>query len=212
MLSGINVVLAMSVLVIVLAVGLIVAAFALDRVVRTRRALAEGPPADVEEEEEEADEVVAGITVGRAPVPRWLYGAYVLIPVFAFAYVFSNVAPAESPGPSPTPTAPAGPVTETTISANQIKFSTDLLTLAADTEVTVTFDNEDAAIHDFTVWETEADAMGGGESVATTGTVASDASNDASFETPAAGETWYFNCTIHAASMFGDIEVEAAEG
>src|SRR5437870_1867475 len=89
-LSGVNLVLGMTVVLIVLTVVFLVGVLASDRFVRTRRRLATAPAAEPVEEED-TDEVVAGITMGRAGVPKWLYGAYVLIPLFAFGYVFSNV-------------------------------------------------------------------------------------------------------------------------
>ncbi|MGH2760179.1 MAG: hypothetical protein ACRDKJ_11540, partial [Actinomycetota bacterium] len=84
-LTGPNLVLALSIIFIIVAGGLLVGAVGLDRFVRSRNQLAAAPPEA--EEEEEKEEVVAGIGVGRAGVPRWLYGFYVLIPVFAFLYV-----------------------------------------------------------------------------------------------------------------------------
>ena len=204
-LRGPNVVLALSVLFIVLAVGAIVAAVGLDRVIRNRQALTDTPPP---EPEEEPDEVVAGITVGRAPVPRWLYGAYVLIPVFAFAYVFSNVRPPEAAGDAETPPPDAGPCTECEIAAvAPISFDKDELTVPPSEQVTVAFTNDEQGVpHTFTVWEAEADATGGGDAVADSGQVASGGQRDVEFESPASG-TWYFNCTIHP-NMNGDIVVE----
>jgi plastocyanin len=202
--TGPNLVLAMSVIFLVVAVGLLVAAVGTDRFFKTRAALAEGTPADLVEEEDETDEVVAGITVGRAAVPRWLYGAYVLIPVFAFAYVFSNIRPPQAAEPTPTPD--AGPCTECEIAASQVLFTEDLIQVAAGEEVTVTFDNTDSTIHDFTVWEDEAAAQSNDQSkqIVTTGTVSPGASKDAKFDAPE--ESYFFNCTIHPASMVGTVE------
>lgn len=206
-LEGPNIVLALSVVFIVVAGGLIVGVIALDRFVRTRRALETAPPAELEEE---TDEVVAGIVVGRAPVPRWLYAFYVLIPAFAFMYVVNNVAlrPAAEEKPAETPAA-TGPQTEVTIVASGIKFDKDTLTFPAETEVTVTFDNEDAGIpHDFTVWESEAAATANdvGKQLAKTSLITGAAEADLSFTTPGVGE-YYFNCTVHPPSMFGTVEV-----
>jgi plastocyanin len=204
-LTGVPVVLAMSVLFVVLAVGALGAAVLLDRAIRSRNALAEGGPAVEEDEEDEQPEVVAGITVGRAAVPRWLYGAYVLIPVFALAYVLSNVAVAPAQPVEATPTPIAGPCTECEIAAAQIQFDTKELVVAAGEEVTVTFNNNDAGVpHDFTVWGDKAAADGGGDSIATTGQFTS-GSRDTSFN---ADDVTYFNCTVHPTSMFGDIVAE----
>src|SRR5438552_6750224 len=80
-LNGVNLVLGMTVVLIVLTVVFLVGVLTSDRFVRTRRRLATAPAAEPVEEEEDTDEVVAGITMGRAGVPNWLYGAYVLIPL-----------------------------------------------------------------------------------------------------------------------------------
>ncbi|MEX2394787.1 MAG: hypothetical protein WD826_09950, partial [Actinomycetota bacterium] len=180
--TGPNLVLAMSVIFLVVAVGLLVAAVGADRFFRSRAALAEGTPADIVEVAEE-DEVVAGITVGRASVPRWLYGAYVLIPVFAFTYVFSNIAPATTGDGEPTPAPSVGPCTECEIAASQIVFDKDTLQVVAGEEITVTFNNEDIGVpHDFTVYEDEATADADAtDFVASTGTIAGGASGEASF-------------------------------
>src|SRR5438309_11156670 len=71
LISGANVVLAMTIILIVVAVAFVVGALALDRIMKARRALAEAPATTPEEDDE--PEIVAGIAVGRAPVPRWLY-------------------------------------------------------------------------------------------------------------------------------------------
>ena len=207
-LTGAPVVLALSILFVVLAVGAVGAAVVLDRTIRSRNALVEGPPA-VEDETDEAPEVVGGITVGRAPVPRWLYGAYVLIPVFALAYVLSNVAVAPKAAEPEKTAAPAGPCdADCTIAAAQIKFDKTELTVAAGKPITVAFTNNDAGVpHNFTVWKSKADAESGKGQVTATATFAS-GSRDAKFTAPDKGTNWYFDCTVHPTSMFGDIVPE----
>lgn len=204
LLSGVNIVLALSVLFIVAALGIVAAAVAIDRFVRSRSALEEGPPVDVSEEEEE-DEVVAGIGVGRASVPRWLYAAYVLIPVFAMTYVVSNVAVAPAAPKETEAPAPTGPCTDCEITANQVKFSTDKLTVAAAKPVTVAFDNTDSVPHTFTVYETEADFTSAGEKIADTGLLNGGAKGSAKFTGPAKGESLFFICTLHP-PMKGTVE------
>jgi plastocyanin len=206
-LSGVNIVLAMTVVLVVIAGGLLIGAFGFDRFVRSRKRLAEAP---AQPEEEEGDEVVAGITVGRAGVPRWLYGFYVLIPLFAMLYVFTNIPIEADEGGAPTETeAPAGPRPEWTIVASGIAFDLDEIIVPAAQEVTITFDNDDAGVpHDFTVWEDEAAAGAGGDAgqLATTGTINGGVSKDVTFNSDGPGE-YYFNCTIHPPSMNGTFEV-----
>ena len=207
-LTGVPVVLAMSVLFVVLAVGAVGAAVVLDRTIRSKKSLVESP-ADVADDEDEPDEVVAGITVGRAAVPRWLYGAYVLIPVFALAYVLSNVAVAPAASEPEKTEAPSGPcTTDCAIAAAQIQFSKDEIVVAAGEPVTVAFTNNDAGVpHNFTVWESEADASAGGDPVVATATFGA-GTRDAKFTAPEAGTNWYFDCTVHPASMKGEIVPE----
>lgn len=208
-LEGPNIVLALSVIFIVLAGGLLVGFVGVDRLVRTRRQLEAAP---LVEEEEETDEVVAGITVGRAGVPRWLYGFYVLIPAFAFLYVVNNVAlrPAAEEQPEET-TQPSGPSAEWTIVASGITFDLETLIVPADTDVTVTFDNQDAGVpHDFTVWQNEAAATANdtGQQLVKSNQITGGAETQVTFPSGGTGEL-YFNCTIHPTSMLGTVEVVA---
>ena len=205
-LSGANIVLAMTVVLVVVAGGLVIGAFGLDRFVRSRKQLAEAPA----ETEDEADEVVAGITVGRAGVPRWLYAFYVLIPLFAMLYVFTNIPLEDAVSDTPAETeAPSGPRPEWAIVASGIAFDLDEIIVPASTDVTVTFDNQDTGVpHDFTVWESADAAGAGGDAgqLATTGTINGGQTRDVTFDSDGVG-VYYFNCTIHPASMFGDFEV-----
>ena len=209
LLTGPNLVVALSIGFIVIAGAFLIGAIALDRFVRSRQQLEAAGP-EPEEEEEEREEVVAGIVVGRASVPRWLYAFYVLIPVFAFLYVVNNVAlrPAAEEAPDET-AAPTDPQTEATIVAIGITFDKDTLTFPAETEVTVTFDNQDAGVpHDWTLWESEEAATAGdeGAKIAATNLITGAAEDDVTFTSPPVGE-YYFNCTIHPPSMFGTVEV-----
>lgn len=203
-LSGFNVVLALSVIFLVVAGALVVGAVALDRTLRARRALAEAP---AEPEEVEEEEVVAGIGVGRAPVPRWLYGFYVVIPLFALLYVLNSVALRPPPSAEPAETqAPTGPVTEVTITARSIQFDLDVMTFPANTGVVITFDNQDAGIpHNVTLWESEDAASAQTGKLAETPTFPGAADRTLEWTTPGEG-TYYFDCTVHP-SMAGDVEV-----
>jgi hypothetical protein len=207
-LTGAPLVLALSVLLIVIAGALLVGVVGLDRVVRTRRALEEAPPPEAEEEE--GEEVVAGIGVGRAGVPRWLYGFYVLIPIFAFLYVVNNVSlrPAAEERPQASK-APSGPVTEATVVASGIKFNVDKLTFKANSDITVDFDNKDTGVpHNFTVWPDQAAGQAGDTSKAVHpgSTITGAAKKVEKFKTSGPGGL-YFTCTVHPTSMFGTIEV-----
>lgn len=213
-LTGANLVLALTIVFVLIAGALLFGAIALDRFVRSRQAL-EAAPSEEPVDEEEEEEVVAGIAVGRAGVPRWLYAFYVLIPVFAFLYVVNNVAlrPAAEEKPDES-AAPRGPVTEVTIVASGIKFNLDTITFPAETDVTVAFDNQDAGVpHDFTIWESEAAATANDQSAKIAGTnqITGVAETQLDFKTPGPGG-YYFNCTVHPPSMFGTVEVVGVGG
>lgn len=211
-LSGAPLVLALSIVFIVIAGGLLVGVIAIDRFVRSRRALESAPAEVSEEEEEEPEEVVAGIGVGSAGVPRWLYGFYVLIPIFAFMYVVNNVAlrPAAEVKPEE-PTRPSGPSAEWTIVASGIKFDLEQMVFPAAQPVTVTFENNDAGVpHNWTLWPDEAAAQGGDTSAAlhAGSNFPGVSTKEEKFTAPDAGE-YYYNCTVHPTSMFGTAEVVA---
>lgn len=207
LISGTNVVLAMTVILIVVAGAMVAGAVALDKAIKARRALAEAPPVPVEED---VDEVVAGIAVGRAPVPRWLYGFYVLIPLFAMLYVLNAVALAPKAETRATSTPrPTGPVTEATVEAVGIKFNVSTLTLKANSDITITFENKDAGVpHNFVVWPSKAVASSGntGQAIHTGNTFNGVRTNEEKFKAGAPG-TNYFECTIHPTSMFGTITI-----
>jgi plastocyanin len=213
-LSGANVVLALSIVFIVVALLFVVGALALDRAVKARRALAAAPAAPPEEEEDEQPEVVAGIVVGRAPVPRWLYGFYVLIPLFAVLYVVNAVAlTPKKPAHKVSAGAQAtGPVTSATVTASGIKFSVSSLTVKANSPITITFKNEDAGVpHNFSVFPSQAVAQAGDTSKAVKlgNTITGVAMTTETFSSGPPG-TLYFECTIHPTSMFGTITVSSA--
>jgi hypothetical protein len=155
--------------------------------------------------------VVGGILVGRAPVPRWLYGFYVLIPLFAALYILNAVAlapKAASKGPAAS-SAPAGPVTKATVEASGIKFTTSSLTVAANSPITITFDNKDSGVpHNFSIFKTQAD-VAGGKAIKQGNTITGPATATETFNSGPPGSL-VFACTIHPTSMLGTITVSSA--
>jgi hypothetical protein len=211
LISGTNVVAAMTVILIVVSVAFVVGALALDRLLKARRALADAPATLPEESDE--PEIVAGIAVGQAPVPRWLYGAYVLIPLFAALYVLNAVALAPKAAPKASAAVkPTGPLTKTTVTASGIKFDVSTLTLKASSPITITFVNNDAGVpHNFTVWPSQAIAQAGdtGKAIKAGNTITGVATTTETFKAGPAGKNLFYECTIHPTSMFGTMVVAA---
>jgi len=210
-LSGTNVVVAMTGILVVVAIVFLVGALTLDRALKARRAFADAPRTLAEPDSE--PEVVGGILVGRAPVPRWLYGFYVLIPLFAGLYVLNAVALAPKAAPKATPSLQqTGPVTKTTVIASGIKFDVSSLNLKANSPITITFTNNDAGVpHNFTVWPSQAVAQAGdtGKAIKAGNTITGTATTTEQFKTGPPGKNLFFECTIHPTSMFGTIVVGA---
>jgi plastocyanin len=109
-----------------------------------------------------------------------------------------------SPSASATPSAGGSAATTTKISIQDFSFSPSTATVTAGT--TVTWTNDEAAVHDVTSTD------GPGTDAATTSTFASETLSQGdsfsfTFETPG---TYYYECTIHAsmATMHGVVIVE----
>lgn len=207
--GGGNVVIVFSVAFIVVAGGIIAAAVAYDRFVRSRAALqaaAEEPEPEEEEEEEEAE--VAGIGMGTGAVPRWLYAAYVLIPTFAIVYVVTNVQVAEprAEAPEETPAETEAPSPgRLEITGKDIRFDTDELVAPAGTEVTLVFHNEDEGIpHNVAIYESEEAQKDHFVGEIFNGT----ATEEYTFETPSEVGEYFFQCDVHPNSMRGTFVVE----
>ncbi|HVL82165.1 MAG TPA: cupredoxin domain-containing protein [Actinomycetota bacterium] len=203
LLEGRNAVFALSAIFVAAAVGLILGLVALDRVLQNRRRLAElGATPEAEPEGEEAEEVVAGIRVANARVPRWLYAAYLVLPLFALGYVMNaaELAPRAAEETDGTP-APVGPAREIVVVAQNVQFDSERYVVAANTEIKLTLDNRDSVPHDWTLFTDESAA----EQLFKTDVITA-ATRDFTFTAPAPG-TYYFHCTVHPA-MDGELVAE----
>jgi plastocyanin len=103
-------------------------------------------------EPEELEPVVAGIGIGTAGVPRWLYAAYVVIPLWAMFFLVSNTKVAkekvpEAKGAAATAAPKAGAAaasSEVRITAKNVAFTKKSVALKAGPD-TITFRNDDAS-------------------------------------------------------------------
>jgi plastocyanin len=127
---------------------------------------------------------------------------YLLIPLLAIGIVVAqNDA---SGGGEGNGAAPAPPDTGAiTITAANVAFDTDEITLPADEETTVTFVNDDSVVHNFSVYEDDSaqEAIFQGQNVDGGGQIDNDI--------PAleAGE-YFFRCDLHPTSMIGTLVAE----
>ena len=126
---------------------------------------------------------------------------YLLIPIMAIAFLLANndSAPAESGGDHP----PGEDTGAITVVASGVAFDTDKLELKADTETTITLDNQDSVPHNLSIYEddsAEADLYVGAE-------VAAGATADNEIPALEAGE-YFFRCDLHPSSMTGTVTVE----
>ena len=126
---------------------------------------------------------------------------YLLIPLLAIAFVLAqnDSAPAEA-GHEGGGGEGNGAIT---LSAANVAFDTNQLSLPADEETTIHFVNEDSAPHNFSIYETEAadKDLFVGRNI--------DGGSETDYEVPAleAGE-YFFRCDLHPTSMTGSVTVE----
>lgn len=109
-------------------------------------------------------------------------------------------APAEEPTEEPTEGGESAGATTETIAAKNIAFDKATLTLAAGTDVTVTFDNQENFPHNFAIY-TDAEFT---SLFQKTEIFSGPKSVDLTFAAPAAGTTHYFKCDVHP-NMKGEI-------
>jgi plastocyanin len=142
--------------------------------------------------------IVGGGVVGAVVGPR---------PIESLVETAEPEGPEEKPPPGPTPTAPEekpppkpgrGPA-ETDISAEAIAFSADELALAANAEVTITFENlDDGVPHNVAIYTDES----GSEQVFVGEIITGVDTTEYAFRSPAPG-TYFFRCDVHPTVMFG---------
>jgi len=116
--------------------------------------------------------------------------------------VTMNVTPTPTTNVTPSPTAAAG--TTVNISADNLAFDTDTITVPAGAEVTMVFDNQDGGIpHNVAVYDSPLRA----EQIFVGDVITGPAEITYTFMAPEEPGTYYFQCDIHP-SMNGDFIVE----
>jgi plastocyanin len=123
---------------------------------------------------------------------------YLLIPILAIAFLLAqdDSAPAEAAPPE------EGDSGAVVLVVQNVAFDTDEISLTADEESEVTLNNEDAAAHNFSIYEddsAEADLFTGAE-------VGPGASTSYSVPALEKGE-YFFRCDLHPSSMTGTVVV-----
>lgn len=116
---------------------------------------------------------------------------------------------ANQPFPTPQPTATATPengaTEQVTISAENIEFSAETVTVAAGAQVTVTFENHDNLPHNFAVYndDSAADPIFVGDII-----TGPDEQWTASFTAPTEPGEYFFRCDVHPNQMTGTFVVQ----
>lgn len=200
-LEGSNSVAVLSLVFVAAAIGIIGGLALLDRLVRSRRELVAAGEQPEPEDISETDPVVAGIRIGSAPPPRWLYGAYVVMPAFALMYLLNvaDLAP-KTVAPIVVPTAdPSGATIQ--IVAKGIKFDLETIVLPATSPTyDLKFDNQDGVPHNVSIFDTEAmsETIFEGELIT---------AEEVTYEIPVPPVgSYYFHCDVHPA-MKGTVNV-----
>ncbi len=111
----------------------------------------------------------------------------------------------ETPAGGETPA--AGPATAEIKAIPVLQFDKSELTIAADTDVTITVDNADDGIpHNFAVYDSQDDAESGGEALEATEICNGPCVEDATVNL-SSGE-YFFRCDVHPVQMIGTLTVE----
>lgn len=145
----------------------------------------------------------------RAPSDRGIYAellVVVLYPVIVgvaiaqFGFGESTAAAEHGESAQGGTAAAAGTIT---LTASQVAFDTDTLSLPAGKDATVTLDNQDSVPHNLSIYEDES-----AEKALFSGAeVAGGSSTDYEFTAPPKGE-YFFRCDIHPTSMIGTVTAE----
>lgn len=168
-----------------------------------------------EQEAPELEPLVAGIGVGSAGVPKWLYAAYAVIPLWALIYLVNNIQVRSEtvrtePGaatearatPSPAAEVPGGPVR---IAAKDIEFDRKTFSLLANSDATIVFRNAETTQHNVAIYRDAASGRAKQGALFTGEIFAGPGTREYQLKAPPAG-TYYFQCDVHI-GMNGTVKV-----
>jgi len=167
--------------------------------------------------------LAAGIALGilatawyvasRPSVPAWQIASIGIVAAAAltggalFAVINDDDGEATADEPSAAEETPAAPVDADTLAVAMIptiRFDTDEITLPADTEVTVSADNQDTGIpHNWALYTDDAAS----DLIALTEICAAPCLDEVTFTAPPPGE-YFFRCDVHPTQMVGTAIVE----
>ncbi len=152
------------------------------------------------------DELIASgvpeVAAAEAGGPRspWLAVLYLIIPFIAIAFLVANTEdePAAAGGEAAVEEEEGGGGEggAVALSAASVQFDTDEISIPAEGEVTIAFDNADTVPHNVSVYPDEAAADAQSDAFLEGELIDGGASTDYTFESPGAGE-YVFQCDVH---------------
>jgi plastocyanin len=124
---------------------------------------------------------------------------YLLIPILAIAFLLAQ----NDSAPATAEPAAGGGSGALTLTASNVSFNTDSLSVAAGKESTLHFTNDDSVAHNFSIYEDDTAAKNLFKGQETAG------GSETDYQIPALdpGE-YYFHCDLHPTSMEGTLTVK----
>jgi plastocyanin len=168
----------------------------------------------VEQRRKLIDELIAtgvpAVTAADSERPRspWVSVLFLVIPLIAVLFLVANNEDLGGGGAAEgrEPAEESGGGGGGGLVASNSEFNTDSLTVQADGQVSIPFDNQDTFDHNVAVYENEADGQAQQNPIFQ-GELISNSSTTYTFDAPEPGD-YYFQCDVHAAAMNGTLTIE----
>jgi plastocyanin len=168
----------------------------------------------VEQRRKLIDELIAtgvpAVTAADSERPRspWVSVLFLVIPLIAVLFLVANNEDLGGGGAAEgrEPAEESGGGGGGGLVASNSEFNTDSLTVQADGQLSIPFDNQDTFDHNVAVYENEADGQAQ-ENPIFQGELISNSSTTYTFDAPEPGD-YYFQCDVHAAAMNGTLTIE----